>query len=435
LKRKVAFHTLGCKLNFAETSTIARTFPDDRFERVSPDSHADIYVINSCTVTDAADRKTRQAVRKFIHHNPDAFIAVVGCYAQLRKEEAAAIEGVDLVLGTYEKFDIASYIDNLDKRIAPEIHSCESVDTDGFMASWSAGDRTRSFLKVQDGCDYHCSYCTVPLARGKSRNPCIREIVSEAQKIVETGVREIVLTGVNVGDFGKSTGETLEQLLENLVGIEDIQRLRLSSIEPNLLTDPIIDLIASEKVLLPHIHMPLQSGNDRILGLMRRRYRREVFSDRVMKVFEKIPGAGIGADVIVGFPGETEEEHADTCIFLEGLPLSYLHVFAFSPRPGTPAAGLPGAVSKQDKERRSRQLIRLSESRRMQFMRSAGGQIHEVLFEQKGHDGMVAGLTGNYIRVLTPWKNGLPGTIRKVRLTTLRDDASMNSELADNELK
>ena len=220
MKRKVAFHTLGCKLNFAETSTIARTFPEEKFERVSPDGHADIYVINTCTVTEAADRKTRQTVRKFISHNPEAFIAVVGCYAQLRQEEAAAIEGVDLVLGTYEKFDVARYIDNLQKRTAPEIHSCESIDTDGFMSSWSAGDRTRSFLKVQDGCDYHCSYCTVPLARGRSRNPFISEIIPEAEKIVDTGVMEIVLTGVNVGDFGRSTNETLEQLLSSLVKVK-----------------------------------------------------------------------------------------------------------------------------------------------------------------------------------------------------------------------
>ena len=433
MKRKVAFHTLGCKLNFAETSTIARTLPDDRFERVSADSRADIYVINTCTVTDTADRKCRQAVRKFAHRNPDAFIAVVGCYAQMRGVEAASIEGVDLVLGTYEKFDLASYIDNLQKRTAPGIHSCETVDTDEFMASWSAGERTRSFLKVQDGCDYHCSYCTVPLARGKSRNPAISEIVTEAERIVAGGVMEIVLTGVNVGDFGKSTGETLEQLLESLVKVNGLQRLRLSSIEPNLVTDRIIDIVSEGKVLLPHFHIPLQSGNDRVLGLMRRRYRREVFRDRVMKIRERIPDAGLGADVIVGFPGETEEEYADTYSFLESLPLSYLHVFAFSPRPGTPAAEMPGAVSRQEKEKRSRQLIRLSESRRMQFMHNASGQIHNVLFEKRGHDGTVTGLTGNYIRVMTPRVKGLPGSIRQVRLTSLRDDSSMNCELTDKE--
>ncbi|MFZ2286013.1 MAG: tRNA (N(6)-L-threonylcarbamoyladenosine(37)-C(2))-methylthiotransferase MtaB [Bacteroidales bacterium] len=429
MKRKVAFHTLGCKLNFAETSTIARTFTEEGYERVSPDSHADIHVINTCTVTDAADRKCRQAVRKIIHRNPGAFIAVVGCYAQLRQEEAAAIEGVDLVLGTFEKFDLASYIDSLDKRTAPEIHSCENIGAEGFISSWSAGDRTRSFLKVQDGCDYRCSYCTVPLARGKSRNPFISEIVEEARSIAASGVREIVLTGVNVGDFGKSTGETLEQLLNSLTQVKGIERLRLSSIEPELLTDSIIDLIASKKMLMPHLHMPLQSGSDRILGLMRRRYRREVFRERVMRIRDKMPDAGIGADVIVGFPGETEEEHQETYHFLENLPISYLHVFSFSPRPGTPAAEMPGEPGKNEKERRSRQLIKLSESRRMLSMRNASGKIHDVLFEKRSTEGMVAGLTGNYLRVLAPFRKDLPGTVRSVRLTTVRDDASMNGEV------
>jgi threonylcarbamoyladenosine tRNA methylthiotransferase MtaB len=434
LKRKVAFHTLGCKLNFAETSTIARTFTEERYERVSPESLADIHVINTCTVTDAADRKCRQAVRKIIHRNPGAFIAVVGCYAQLRQEEAAAIEGVDLVLGTYEKFDLASYIDSLEKRSAPEIHSCENVSTEGFKSSWSAGDRTRSFLKVQDGCDYRCSYCTVPLARGKSRNPFISEIVEEAQSIAASGVREIVLTGVNVGDFGKSTGETLEQLLNSLTRVKGIERLRLSSIEPELLTDGIIDLIASKKMLMPHLHMPLQSGSDRILGLMRRRYRREVFRERVMRIRDKMPDAGIGADVIVGFPGETEEDHQETFHFLENLPISYLHVFSFSPRPGTPAAEMPGEPGKKEKERRSRQLIKLSESRRMLSMRNASGKIHDVLFEKRSADGMISGLTGNYIRVLALYRKDLPGTVRSVRLTTVRDDASMNGELTETAL-
>ena len=435
MRKKVAFHTLGCKLNFAETSTIARSFPEAEFVRVSSDSRADIYVINTCTVTDAADRKCRQAVRKIINHHPDAFIAVVGCYAQMRQAEVAAIEGVDLVLGTYEKFDIASYIDNISKRNIPEIHSCETIDTEGFLPSWSAGDRTRTFLKVQDGCDYHCSYCTIPLARGKSRNPFISEIVKEAAGIVADGVREIVLTGVNVGDFGKSTGESLEQLLRALASVEGLQRLRLSSIEPNLVTDAIIDLITSEKVLMPHIHMPLQSGSDKILGLMRRRYQREVFRDKVMKIKERMPDAGIGADVIVGFPGETEEDFEDTRRFLEGLPVSYLHVFAFSPRPGTPAAELPGEVRKQEKEQRSRKLIKISESHRMLFMRNASGKTDDVLFEQKSPDGMISGLTGNYIRVHVPWSKELPGTVRKVRLTTLRDDASMNGEIDEMTMK
>jgi len=429
LKKKVAFHTLGCKLNFTETSTIARSFGADSYERVSPGSHADIHVINTCTVTAVADRKCRQAIRKIINTDPDAFIAVVGCYAQLRTEEVAAIKGVDLVLGTYEKFDLASYIDKLDKKTVPETHSCDAADTSGFLSAWSAGDRTRSFLKVQDGCDNRCSYCTVPLARGRSRNPHVMEIVEEARVIVSSGVKEIVLTGVNVGDFGKSTGETPELLLEALLEIRGLERIRLSSVEPDLLSDGLISMIASEQRLMPHIHMPLQSGCDRILGLMRRRYRRELFRERVMAIREKMPSAGIGADVIVGFPGETEEDFMETYEFIGNLPLSYLHVFAFSPRPGTPAAEMPDHVRKTVSEQRSRELIKLSGSKRMAFMRNASDSVHEVLFEKKNAAGMVSGLTGNYIRVLTPWSPGLPGTISKVKLTTVRDDASMNGEI------
>jgi threonylcarbamoyladenosine tRNA methylthiotransferase MtaB len=433
LKRKVAFQTLGCKLNFAETSAIARSFSGERYERVSPASKADVFVINGCTVTETADRKCRQAVRKIINSNPGAFVAVVGCWAQLRRDEIAAIPGVDLILGTEEKFDVASYIDRIERRETPEIHACQSAGTEQFRAAWSSGDRTRTFLKVQDGCDNRCSYCTVPLARGRSRNPGIRQVIEEASQIVASGVREIVLTGVNVGDFGRSTGETLDQLLRALAGVEGLERLRLSSIEPDLLTDGIIDLVAEERMIMPHIHMPLQSGSDRILGLMRRRYRRQLFRDRVMAVREKIPGAGIGADVIVGFPGETEDDFTDTLRFLEAMPFSYLHVFAFSPRPGTPAAEMSEFVAGPVKEQRSRQLIRLSESRRMLFMQNATGTLHEVLFEKKSADGMVAGLTGNYIRVVTPYRSGLPGTVRRVKLTAVRDDASMNGELIGTE--
>ncbi len=434
MKRRVAFHTLGCKLNFAETSTIARTFTEERFERVSPDDHADIYVINSCTVTDGADRKCRQAVRRFIRRNPDAFIAVTGCWAQLRKEEAAAIEGVDLVLGTYEKFDIVSYIDNLEKGSTPMIRSCDTAAADGFMAAWSAGERTRSFLKVQDGCDYHCSYCTVPLARGKSRNAPIATLVAEAQQIVDTGVSEIVLTGVNVGDFGRTTGETLEQLLTALVKVEGLERLRLTSVEPNLLTDKIIEMVAREKVLMPHIHMPLQSGSNRILGLMRRRYQRELFEERATRIRELMPHAAIGADIITGFPGETDDDHKDGYLFLNRLPLTYLHVFTYSPRPGTPAATLPDPTESREKERRSRELIRLAGRQKMQFMNNAVGRTEEVLFEKRDNNGMVSGLTGNYIRVVTPWREGLPGTIREVRLSSVLSDGTMSCELTGSEL-
>ncbi len=433
MKRRVAFQTLGCKLNFAETSAIARSFSGERYERVSPAGKADVYVINGCTVTEAADRKCRQAVRKIINSNPGAFVAVVGCWAQLRRDEIAAIPGVDLILGTEEKFDVAAYIDRLERRETPEIHACERVETEQFRAAWSAGDRTRTFLKVQDGCDNRCSYCTVPLARGRSRNPAISQVVAEASEIVSSGVREIVLTGVNVGDFGKSTGETLEQLLRALVRVEGLERLRLSSIEPDLLTDGIIDLVAQERMIMPHFHMPLQSGSDRILGLMRRRYRRELFRDRLMAVRKKIPDAGIGADVIVGFPGETGDDFEETLSFLEDLPFSYLHVFAFSPRPGTPAAEMSDFIARSVKEQRSRQLIRLSESRRMLFMQNATGSLQEVLFEKKSADGMVAGLTGNYIRVVTPYRGGLPGTVQTVKLTAVRDDASMNGVVIGKE--
>ncbi len=429
MKKKVAFQTLGCKLNFAETSTIARSFSDDMFERVSPGSEADIFVINTCSVTDAADRKCKQAVRKIINHNPGAFIAVVGCFAQLRPDEAASIKGVDLVLGNNEKFDIVRYIDNLDKKSVAEVHSCEAVDNAGFNLSWSAGDRTRTFLKVQDGCDYHCSYCTIPKARGNSRNPYIRELIEEAKTVVASGIKEIVLTGVNVGDFGKSTGETLEELLGSLTKVAGLERIRLSSIEPNLLSNGIIKLISGEPLLMPHIHMPLQSGNDRILGLMRRRYRREVFSERIRMIREAIPGASVGADVIVGFPGETDGDFEETFQFLEGLPVTYLHVFSFSARPGTPAATMPGAVSAREKELRSRKLIRLSESRRTLFMRSFTGETADVLFEKGDSDGMIAGFTGNYIRTVVPNAEGLSGTVRKVRLASIRDDNSMNGEL------
>jgi threonylcarbamoyladenosine tRNA methylthiotransferase MtaB len=431
LKKRVAFQTLGCKLNFAESSTMARSFPEDAYQRVSPDSEADIYIINTCSVTDTADRKCRQAIRKVISKNPGAFVAVVGCYAQLNPGAIAEIEGVDLVLGTDEKFNISSYIENIEKKKAAEIHSCENIDTAGFNASWSANDRTRSFLKVQDGCDYHCSYCTVPLARGASRNQPVKEIVSEAKLIVESGVKEIVLTGVNVGDFGKTTGESLEELLKELCRVKGLERLRLSSIEPNLLTNDIIRLIASEPVLMPHIHMPLQSGNNHILGLMKRRYRREVFRERINTIRELLPEAAAGADVIVGFPGETEEEFTDTFEFLSSIPFTYLHVFAFSPRPGTPAAEMPGKVTEKVKENRSRQLIKLSESHKNIFMRENAGEIRNVLFEKKNFSGMIAGFTENYIKTMVPYNKSLSGNICRVRMTTVNEDGTMNGELID----
>ena len=429
IKKKVAFHTLGCKLNFAETSTISRSFPDDQFEKVPAGKKADIYIINTCSVTDAADKKCRQAIKKFINLSPGAFIAVVGCYAQLKPEEISAMPGVDLVLGINEKFDIAHYLDNLNKKNKGEIHSCDLSASDKFNPSWSFGDRTRSFLKVQDGCDYGCAYCTIPFARGKSKNPDIRLLLDETISIAERGVKEIVLTGVNIGDFGKSTGDSFYGLLTEMVKINGIERIRISSIEPNLLSDEIIELVAENTKILPHFHIPLQSGSDKILRLMRRRYTRDVFAERVKSIKKLIPLAGIGADVIVGFPGETSSDFEDTFAFLERLPLSYLHVFTFSERPGTVAADLPGKTGHEEKEKRSRILISLSESKNHNFLELNCGKTAYVLFEKRRTGGMISGYTGNYIRVEHPWEAKLTGQIRKVLLTGLSDKGKMRIEL------
>lgn len=430
-RKKVAFQTLGCKLNFAETSTIARSFPEEKFERVSAGKKADIYIINTCSVTDVADKKCRQAIKKFIHQSPDAFIIVAGCYAQLNPREISAIPGVDLVLGINEKYDIASYIDNLEKKEKAEIHSCDLSSTDRFNASFSVGDRTRSFLKVQDGCDYGCAYCTIPMARGSSKNPDIQTLINEAETIAARGVKEIVLTGVNIGDFGKSTGDSFYDLLCRLVKVDGICRYRISSIEPNLLTDELINLASSDTRILPHFHIPLQSGSNKILGLMRRRYKREVFSDRIKMIKQHIPLAGIGADVIVGFPGESEEDFNETYDFLKSLPLSYLHVFSFSERPGTVAASLPGKISYEEKESRSKKLISLSAQKRKTFMAQNIGNKESVLFEHVKSAGMISGYTGNYIRVEHPWQSSLAGEVKEVRLTGIGPDERMKIELID----
>jgi threonylcarbamoyladenosine tRNA methylthiotransferase MtaB len=430
-RKKVAFYTLGCKLNFAETSTISRSFPEDQFEKVDAGTKADIYVINTCSVTDTADRKCRQAIKKFIHMSPDAFIAVVGCYAQLSPGRVSSIPGVDLVLGTNEKFDIGNYISRLEKRKEPEVHSCSLESAGSFNQSYSVGDRTRSFLKVQDGCDYVCSYCTIPKARGNSRNPSIVSIVEEAGKIAAAGVREVVLTGVNIGDFGKSTGESFIDLLAELVKVEGVERYRISSIEPNLLTDEIIDMAGDGKKILPHFHIPLQSGCNRVLGLMKRRYKRELFESKVMKIREKLPYAGIGADVITGFPGESQADFEDTYEFLKALPLSYLHVFAFSERPGTVAAGLPSKVSPSDKEFRSSRLISLSEEKNLKFLTANIGRETNVLFESSRSEGLITGFTSNYIKAGHRWNPELSGQVRRVKMTGILPSRKMNVELID----
>jgi threonylcarbamoyladenosine tRNA methylthiotransferase MtaB len=428
-KKKVAFHTLGCKLNFAETSTISRSFPDEHFERVPANTKADVYVINTCSVTDAADKKCRQAIKKFISLSPEAFIAVVGCYAQLKPQEISVIPGVDLVLGTNEKFNISDYITGINKKVKTEIHTCGLNPTDSFNPSFSMGDRTRSFLKIQDGCDYGCSYCTIPLARGRSRNPEISVLVNEAGQIAERGIKEIVLTGVNIGDFGKSTGDSFLKLLEELVKVPGIERYRISSIEPNLLTDELISFTVKNKKILPHFHIPLQSGCDKILGLMRRRYTRDTFSSRVKIVTEKLPYAGIGADVIVGFPGESYSDFEDTFSFLENIPLSYLHVFSFSDRPRTIAEKLPGKVSHNDKEIRSKRLIELSHKKNLTFNKWNIGKVTNVLFERTYSEGFITGFTSNYIRVEHPWESKLAGQIKKVKLNDISPSGRMSIEL------
>jgi threonylcarbamoyladenosine tRNA methylthiotransferase MtaB len=428
-KKKVAFHTLGCKLNFAETSTISRSFPQEKFERVAANTKADIYVINTCSVTDAADKKCRQAIKKFINLSPGAFIAVVGCYAQLNPQEVSSIPGVDLVLGTNEKFDISEYISTLNKKQKPEIHSCGLASKDTYNPSFSLGDRTRSFLKVQDGCDYGCSYCTIPMARGRSRNPEIASIIGEAEQIAGRGIKEIVLTGVNIGDFGKSTGDSFTSLLKELVKVSGIERYRISSIEPNLLTDELISMTVVNGKILPHFHIPLQSGCDKILRLMRRRYTRDVFASRITKVLEKMPFAGIGADVIVGFPGESDSDFEETYSFLEEIPVAYLHVFTFSERPGTVASDLSEKVPYHEKEKRSKRLIALSQKKNIIFNKLNIGQRTDVLFEKTFSDGLITGFTSNYIRVQYPWESKLAGEIRKVKLIGISSSGKMNIEL------
>jgi threonylcarbamoyladenosine tRNA methylthiotransferase MtaB len=424
-KKKIAFHTLGCKLNFAETSTISRSFPEENFERVPADTKADIYVINTCSVTDAADKKCRQAIKKFINLSPYAFIAVVGCYAQLRPQEISSIPGVDLVLGTNEKFEITDYLKYLEKRQKTEIHSRDLSDKNSFNSSYSMGDRTRSFLKVQDGCDYGCSYCTVPLARGHSRNPAIKTIMAEAEQIASRGIKEIVLTGVNIGDFGKSTGESFADLLNELIKVQGIERFRISSIEPNLLTDELIEMTEMNEKILPHFHIPLQSGSDKILGLMRRRYTRDFFAERVKKIRKKLPYAGIGADVIVGFPGESVSDFEDTYSFLEAMPLSYLHVFTFSERPDTIAEKLDNKVSHIDRTIRSKRLITLSENKNLEFTKMNIGQITSVLFERTRSEGYITGFTSNYLKVEYPWQSSLAGHVCRVRLNGISSSGRM----------
>lgn len=428
---RVAFYTLGCKLNFAETSTISRQFSNRGYIRVDFKEKADIYVINTCSVTENADKEFRSVVRAALKNNPQAFIIATGCYAQLKPEELALTEGVDLVLGAAEKFKITDYLSDLSKKTVGEVHSCEIEAADFYVGSYSIGDRTRAFLKVQDGCDYKCSYCTIPLARGISRSATLEKVVENAREIACTGVKEIVLTGINVGDYGKGEfgnkkhEHTFLELIKALDALEEIERLRISSIEPNLLSDQIIEFVASSKRFVPHFHIPLQSGSNDILKKMRRRYMRELYVEKVNKIKTFMPQACIGADVIVGFPGESDEHFMETFHFLSELEISYLHVFTYSERADTEAIGMEGEVPKAIRYKRNKALRGLSVRKRRQFYESQIGSMRKVLFEQENKEGFLCGYTENYIKVKAPWEKVKPNSVREVFLKTLSPDGTM----------
>lgn len=432
--KKVAFYTLGCKLNFAETSTIARSFEEDGYIRVDFDDPADIYVINTCSVTENADKQFKQIVRKALKTNPKAFLAAVGCYAQLKPEELASVDGVDLVLGAKEKFNITQYIDDLTKNNEGIVHSCEISETDFYVGSYSIGDRTRAFLKVQDGCDYKCTYCTIPMARGISRSDTIENILNNAKKISDKGIKEIVLTGVNIGDYGKGEfgnkkhEHTFLELVQALDKVEGIERLRISSIEPNLIKDETIEFIAQSNSFVPHFHIPLQSGSNDILKKMKRRYLRELYVSRVAKIREVMPDACIGVDVIVGFPGETDEHFLETYHFLNELDISYLHVFTYSERDNTEAVLMDGVVPDAIRAKRSKMLRGLSAKKRNAFYESQLGKEKTVLFESDNKQGYIHGFTENYVKVKAPWDPSLVNTLHKVKLTKIDVDGIVRFE-------
>ncbi len=427
-RKKVAFYTLGCKLNFSETSTIARSFQDEGFDRVDFEEIADIYVINTCSVTENADKQFKQIVKKALKHNDKAFVAAVGCYAQLKPEELAAVDGVDLVLGATEKFKITDYINDLSKNDMGEVHSCEIEEADFYVGSYSIGDRTRAFLKVQDGCDYKCTYCTIPLARGISRSDTMENVMKNAKEISQQGIKEIVLTGVNIGDYGKGEfgnkkhEHTFFELVQALDKVEGIERLRISSIEPNLLKNETIEFVSQSRTFVPHFHIPLQSGSNTILKKMKRRYLRELYADRVTKIREVMPHACIGVDVIVGFPGETDELFLETYNFLNELDISYLHVFTYSERDNTEAAEMEGVVPMNVRSKRSKMLRGLSVKKRRAFYESQLGTHRTVLFEGENKEGYIHGFTENYVKVKTPWNPELVNTLHDIQLTKIDED-------------
>lgn len=429
--KTAAFYTFGCKLNYSETSTIGRKFMDAGYQKVEFDQDADVYVINTCSVTENADKKCRYLVQKTRRQSPDARIVVIGCYAQLQPEEIAGFEGVDLVLGANEKFNVVEHVEQLNGSGQAEVHACAIEAVDFYNEAYSFGDRTRTFLKVQDGCDYGCAFCTIPLARGKSRSPRIEAVIEQAKAIAQTEVKEVVLTGVNIGDFGKGTSggkrasESFLDLVKALDEVEGIDRFRISSIEPNLLTNEIIEFVAQSKRFMPHFHIPLQSGSNDMLKSMRRRYLRELYTDRVNKIKELMPHCCIGVDVIVGFPGETDEHFMETYNYLNELDISYLHVFTYSERPNTVAIELPGVVPVNIRRKRNKMLRILSEKKRRHFYKQHQGQARQVLFERDFDNGHMHGFTDNYIKVKLPYSETYANSLETVILQQPDTDGDM----------
>ena len=440
--KTVAFHTLGCKLNFSETSTIARLFQEKGFTKKTFNDAADVYVINTCSVTENADRECKSIVKAALAKNPEAFVAVVGCYAQLKPEEISKIEGVDVVLGATEKFKLLNYINLSGKQTHAQIHNCEISEADFFVDAYSVGDRTRSFLKVQDGCDYSCTFCTIPLARGKSRSDTIENVVANAKKIAASGVKEIVLTGVNIGDFGygqfidgdtkKRKEFTFFDLVKELDEVEGIERLRISSIEPNLLKDEIIEFVSKSKLFTPHFHIPLQSGSNSILKKMKRRYVRELYSERVTKIKSLMPDCCIGVDVIVGFPGETEEEFLETYNFVNALDVSYLHVFTYSERDNTEAITMEGVVPIAERKRRNKMLRILSAKKLRAFYEKQKGKELSVIFEHENKNGFMYGFTQNYVKVKLPFDLSLCNVPTQIVVGDFDEEGNMNCQILEN---
>lgn len=429
MSKSVAFYTLGCKLNFSETSTIGRSLVDEGYRKVQFHEGADVYVINTCSVTDNADKKCKRIVKEALRHNPNAFVTIIGCYAQLKPQEIAGIEGVDLVLGAAEKFNIHEHIGNGAKKEVAEVKEGKIKEVLDYHASYSIGDRTRTFLKVQDGCDYFCSFCTIPLARGKSRSDSIANVVKQAQEIVSQGIKEIVLTGVNTGDFGVGSDENFLQLLQALDKVEGLERLRISSIEPNLLTDDIIEFVATSRTIVPHFHIPLQSGSDTLLKSMRRKYLTDLYTSRVEKIKQLMPHCCIGVDVIVGYPGETEELFLETYQYLNNLPVSYLHVFTYSERVNTTAYKLPGKVPMAERAKRSKMLHILSDKKRRAFYEEHLGGTYSVLWEAENDEDTMYGFTSNYIKVKTPYDPALVNEITQVTLSEIDAEMIVSTKL------